>query len=524
MLSLWRFLCLSLLFLSVPHSIALPLSGSGHPSPSSPEQSSTSESTSGINGINVPNPSISFGVPFTRMFKAPVMRRFRKIQRRSPAPGDSNPQPPATADAVQPHKAPVPDSAVEALVDGNQRQNQSSANPTQEVSHGTPYGDETTNKSDAELVYVPGDLAHSLDNIIQDMASSSSAKPSSAKYSKHGTQMTNEDMDPHSLSHSLGVISHSQFEIEDSGKKKRDSVPSPVGTDHRNQTTNTTEEEQVPTIWNGKVPIDDLNYWEGEELDKDLESWKFALQHAKQPLNGTAYRKGRTTKFFNGTMTQNSTDLVNSGSQPSASDFPVPKSIAKTFGLITHVLFRDKSPRDKGHRGHRRNGVHMASPEYAPPEAKKAEYLESLHFTQPGQDNSPKITRDEGDDSPDVIGTVDIGDEAYEEFRKQNPKYFGGGRKKERGVPITADQERGKHIRESASPSWLAMLFSPSALLEKRPVSKASRMLKRDSEPHYVAVVTRQEPAPRGDWPANDDAWFDAAFDQAWDDLHGKDK
>ena len=519
MLSLWRFLCLSLLFLSVPHSIALPLSGSGHPSPSSPAQSSTSESTS---GINVPNPSISFGIPFTRMFKARVMRRFRKIQRQSPEPGDSNPQPPAATDAVQPHKAPVPDSAVEALVDGNQRQNQSSVNATQEVSHGTPDGDETTNKSDAELGYVPGDLAHSLDNIIQDMASSSSAKPSSAKYSKHGTQISDEDMDPHSLSHSLGVISHSQFEIEDSGKKKRDSVPSPAGRDYRNQTKNNTEEETVPTIWNGKVPIDDLNYWEGEELDNDLESWNFALQHAKQPLNSTGYRKGRTAQFLNGTMSQNSTKIANSVSQPSASAFPLPKSIAKTFGLITHVLFRDKSPRDKSHRGHRRNSVHMASPEYAPPDARKEEYLESLQFTQPGQDNSPKITRDEGDDSPDVIGTIDISDEAYEEFRKQNPKYFGGGRKKERSVSITAEQEM--QIRESASPSWLAMLFSPSALLEKRPVNKPTRWLKRDSEPHYVTTVTRQEPANRGEWPANDDAWFDAAFDQAWDELHGKDK
>ena len=403
-------------------SFALPLGGDGHQSSVSPEHSITNEE---YGGIHVPNPSVSIGVPSARRSRSYLTGGLQIKQRRRPEAGDLSTLPGAATDAVQPHKAPVSDSAVTAVENTNhhQQQDQNSAPQSDSQSPDKDESDwEWVDNEDNTSGYEPSSSGNEINAEVQNMASSASATPSPIPYSENGGQATSKGGDPYSLSHSLGTISHSQFEDEDRGKAKRAGIAKRAGRKYPRKSLNSSDEEEPPTIWNGKVSIDDLDWWEQEELYKDL-------AYLNHMLNTPSARK-QPGKPFNATNSHNSTtpsDLLAPFPTDSSSAATRPyKSTADAFGLITHVLFRNKQ-----HRGHKRNGLHNTYLEDRGAGSEKMKRLDSLAIAPSDQNDSSKLRRDDMYKYPDPVDTKDISDTAYEEFRQQYPAFFGGGRTKE---------------------------------------------------------------------------------------------
>lgn len=412
-------------------SSALPLGGDVHQSSVSPDHSMTNEE---YGGIHVPNPSISLGIPSARRSRTYLTGGLQIKQRRRPEAGDLSTLPAAATDAVQPHKAPVSDSAVTAVenADHHQQQHQNSAPESDSQSLAKdPNNRDSVDNDDNTFGYEPNNSDNKLNAVIQNMASSASATPSPIPYSENRGQATSEGVDPYSLSHSLGIISHSQFEVEDRGKAKRAGIAKRAGRKFRRKSLNSSEEEIPPTVWNGKVSIDDLDWWEQEQLYKDLANSHYHdASHPLNQFNRTPPARKRPGKLFNATIPYNLTtpsDLLAPFPTDSSSAATRPyKSIANAFGLITHVLFRDKQ-----HRGHKRNGLHNTNLENRGAGAGKLKHLDSLPIAPSDQSNSSKFKRDDMYKYPDPIDpNKDISDKAFEEFQQQYPAYFGGGRTK----------------------------------------------------------------------------------------------
>lgn len=294
-------------------------------------------------------------------------------------------------------------------------------------------------------------------------------------------QMRAEDAELPSVSNSLNFTSHSQVEAEYRDRRKRDQTTGLAGRQHRNQTSNTSEEDIVPTIWNDRVLVDDLDYWEAGELDNDVENWDFAREHhAKRPLNDVTSVPAPLVIPPKTTTTHDQTKLESLGDVPSSSAasstaLSPPKSLAKALRLISHALFRDRT-----HRGHRRNSIPNASLECGHAGAGQDKHLEVLLHIKSGRDNSPKRKRDGKHNYSELLDTR-IKVDAYDEFREKHPKYFDEGTKHERSMPTITGRRPSVEARNPTATNWLAMLFSPSALLRKRPVREAISVQNRDS-------------------------------------------
>ena len=406
--------------------------------------------------INIPNPSIAFGIPSLPAIRAYISGRLRKKQRRGPKADSGNRLSPATADAIQPHKAPVPDSTIDWIQGAGRKQNTESAN----------------------------------DNIdaIQDMASTGSATPPSIAYNG-GVPSSPESVDPHSLSGSLGIISHPQWVEEDQGKKRRTLVGSKAAEQHRKRGPELgdngdlgeeLEDDEVPTIWNGEVKVDDLDEEEARDFDNMVALFDFIRSHRgrNRPSNSsaTAASPAQLNASSSATLPTSTISYNSSGSRVSTTSdksSPTPKSLAKGLGLISHSSFQNRT-----RRGHRKdNNLHRAVKVGSPRALDQPSSVELLP-TPLKQEETQKAKRQ--DDYDPNLEPIDISDEAYEAFRTKYPAFFGDRRRMKRRHAKTVS-EKGSEKRDAMSPSWLVMLLSPSALLEKRPVSKVDGSEKRDS-------------------------------------------
>ena len=426
--------------------------------------------------INIPNPSIALGIPSVPAIKSYFSRRLHGKQQRTPKAEILNPQPPASTDAVQPHKEPVPDSTVDFIHGTGQRQKPDSPNQPKKNA-----ADDETNTKDS---------ANRFSDTIHNLASTGSATPSPIAYeNKVPTFPVSESVDPHSLSHSLGTISHSQFEEEDQGKRRRN-LDSKIDEKHRKRVADVgdkgyfgqkLEDYPVPTIWNGGVRVDDLDWWEGQEFDDTVALYRFIQSHRGKVPPSDSSAAGPPTIHPNASSLPaipTSTTSYNSSASSASTSMdkspPSPKSLAKGLGLVSHSSFRNKTSlgtrRDKipdlvVNRGTPRSLDQPASTEPLPAPSR--------------EDNSPNAKRE--DEYDPNLEPIDISDEAYDQFRKKYPKYFGGGGKKVRRVNAIAANDHNPEKRDSAPPNWLAILLSPSALLEKKPVSIGRSSEKRSS-------------------------------------------
>ena len=462
MLTLSGLFCLAILALPIFLSNTLPIAENGRLSSVSSGDGSPDKN---YGGINIPNPSISLGIRPMREIRAYMTSKLRNKQQRSPESGNQNPLPAAATNTIQPHKAPVPDSTFTSINSASQQQNPSSAN---QLSNGASAGDPDNGGSVHELNnalrYVSGSYPNKFNNAIRNIESASSATPSPIVYTKDGVPITSEDSDPYSLSHSLGTVSHSQFEAEDYGKGKRDQPDVQDIRKYRKKTANATEDKEFPTIWNGEVSVDDLDDSETEELDTLLEVYEFVRKYSGKPP-------------------------PNSSSSAAAPPIPPP--------TVPTALVQSMAPNNTSKPDNltTRNILALASPPLGDSSSASSPSNSAPLLHVPlVRYNRPKTRRDGEDKYSDPLEPVDISDEAYEEFRKQYPAFFGGGRKKERSLPAIFEGGRSVESRDPVSPNWLAMLFSPSAFLEKRPVNEANSVKKKDNTQGAPDIETRWVP------------------------------
>ena len=294
--------------------------------------------------------------------------------------------------------------------------------------------EDTSEKSKDE----PGDT-------IQDMASPGTAADTPLQ-SDAGVATASGNPNPHSLSHSLGTISHAQWQEEDNGKKRRKRRQSEYGESVSKRVPDinlaelfgdkSEEDFEVPTIWNGEVNVKDLDWYELQELDDWLDTLAFVEQHRGKspPSNFSLTQRPAINRTYSMTpgssvsaLNGSSTSLPSSKSTTLASPL---KSLAKSLGLKPHSSLGNKT-----HRGHRRDETsHLSVKRGIVRGLLKRLPAEPMRISS--LDDKLRSKREESE--PEYIepigGPVYIDDEAFEEFKSQYPSFFGGGRARKRTI------------------------------------------------------------------------------------------
>ena len=356
-------------------------------------------------GINVPTPIITIGIPSVKTIRQYISARFRKKLRRSPSAQYRQPLPPVPTDAVQPHKVPIPDSTFNFVTNAKQHRD---PNPSDHLNDKNGTGE-----SDSDMT---------ANNAIQSMASSGTALETPIEPDSQGVTASGNPQS-HSLSHTLGTISHAQYEEEDNGKKRRkdkrdeDLRKRAPDSDDGGFLGDDMEDEDVPTIWNGQVDLDDLDWYEIQELDDWLDTLAFMQKHN---VKGQSRNSSSSAS-----PTVNQTSSMSPSSAKSTVLAPPPKSLAKTLRLKPHSSLQNKT-----HRGNRR--AEISRPTNARRTAKTQREPRSTKSKQtPLAKDIHLILRREDEYDP-KLEPIDISDEAFDEFRKLNPSFFGGGWRKEK--------------------------------------------------------------------------------------------